>query len=129
MELEESNSIPFLYILMTRKHDGTLGHKVFRKKNHTYIYLHVESHHHPSEKMGVLNTMAIRETLISDKEHLKEEIDHLTKVFKNIGYRDRDIKNEIDEKDRRTQTQSDQTSNIKAFLPYIRGVIDKIAKA
>jgi hypothetical protein len=78
--------------------------------------------------MGVLNTMAIRAARISDKEHLKEEIDHLTKVFKNIGYRDRDIKKAIDKKDRRTRTQNDQTSNIKAFLPYIRGVTDKIAK-
>jgi hypothetical protein len=103
-------------------------HKVFRKKTHTDSYLHAESHHHPSQKMGVLNTMAIRAARISDKEHLKEEIDHLTKVFKNIGYRDRDIKKEIDKKERRTRTQNDQTSNIKAFLPYIRGVTDKIAK-
>jgi hypothetical protein len=78
--------------------------------------------------MGVLNTMATREARISDKEHLKEEIDHLTKVFKKIGYKDRDIKKAIDKKQRGTHTQNDQTSNVKAFLPYIRGVTDKIAK-
>jgi hypothetical protein len=78
--------------------------------------------------MGVLNTMAIRAARISDKEHLKEEIDHLTKVFKNIGYKDRDIKKTINKKDRRTRTQNYQTSNIKSFLPYIQGVTDKIAK-
>jgi hypothetical protein len=128
MELEDNNSIPFLDVLMTRKQDGTLGHKVFRKKTHTDNYLHAESHHHPSQKMGVLNTMAIRAARISDKEHLKEEIDHLTKVFKNIGYKDRDIKKAINKKDIRTHTQNDQTSHIKAFLPYIRGVTDKIAK-
>jgi hypothetical protein len=128
MELEDNNSIPFLDILMTRKQDGTIEHKVFRKKTHTDSYLHAQSHHHPSQKMGVLNTMAIREARISDKEHLKEEVDHLTKVFKNIGYRDRDIKKAIDKKDRRTSAQNDQNSNIKAFLPYIQGVTDKIAK-
>jgi len=104
---------------LTRKHDGTLGHKVFRKKTHTDSYLHVESHHHPSQKIWVLHTLATRETRISDKEHIQEEIDHLTKVFKNIGYRDKDIKQAIDKKDRRTRTQSDQTSNMKAFLPSI----------
>jgi hypothetical protein len=62
------------------------------------------------------------------KEHIKEEIDHLTKVFKNIGYRYGDIKKAMDRKDNRTRVQNDQTSNIKAFLPYIQGVTDKIAK-
>jgi hypothetical protein len=104
MELEDNNNIPFLDVLMTRKQDGTLGHKVFRKKTHTESYLHVESHHHPSQKMGFLNTMAIRAERISDKEHLKEEIDHLIKVFKNIGYKYRDIKKAINKKDRRTCT-------------------------
>jgi hypothetical protein len=128
MELEENNNIPFLDVLMTRKQDGTVGHKVFRKKTHTDSYLHANSHHHPSQKMGVLNTMATRAARISDKDHLKEEIDHLTKVFKNIGYRDRDIKKAMDKKDKRTHTQNDQNPNLKAFLPYIRGVTDKIAK-
>jgi hypothetical protein len=128
MELEENNSIPFLDVLITRKQDGTLGHKVFRKKTHTDSYLHADSHHHPSQKMGVLNTMATRAARISDKDHLKEEIDHLTKVFKNIGYRDRDIAKAMDKKDKKAHTQNDQTSNLKAFLPYIRGVTDKIAK-
>jgi hypothetical protein len=37
-------------------------------------------------------------------------------------------KKAMDRKDNRTRVQNDQTSNIKAFLPYIRGVTDKIAK-
>jgi hypothetical protein len=128
MELEENNSIPFLDVLMIRKQDGTLGHKVFRKKTHTDSYLHADSHHHPSQKMGVLNTMATRAARISDKEHLEEEINHLTRVFKNIGYREKDIKKAMNKKERMTKVQNDQTSNQKAFLPYIRGVTDKIAK-
>jgi hypothetical protein len=128
MELEENNNIPFLDVLMTRKQDGTLGYKIFRKKTHTNKYLHVNSHHHPSQNMGVLNTMTIRAARISNKDHLKEEIDHLTRVFTNIGYRNRDIKKAIDKKDKRTHAQNDQTSNLKAFLPYIWGVTEKIAK-
>jgi len=88
---------------MTRKQDGTLGHKVFRKKTHTDNYLHVDSHHHPSQKMRDLNTMAIRVARVSDNEHLKDEIDHLTRVFKKIGYRNRDIKHTIDKKDKRNR--------------------------
>jgi uncharacterized sporulation protein YeaH/YhbH (DUF444 family) len=51
---------------------------------------------------GVLNTLAIRAIRISDKEHIKEEIDHLTKVFKRIGYRDKDIRKAMEKKERRT---------------------------
>jgi hypothetical protein len=69
-----------------------LGHRVFRKKTHTESYLHANFHHYPSQKMGVLNTLAIRVARISNKENIKEEIDHLTKVFKSIGYRDKDIR-------------------------------------
>ena len=35
MEEEDNGSISFLDVLVTRKKDGTLGHKVFRKKTHT----------------------------------------------------------------------------------------------
>ena len=46
MEGEENNCIPFLDILLIRNEDGSLGHKVFRKKAHTDNYLHVDSHHY-----------------------------------------------------------------------------------
>jgi hypothetical protein len=61
MELEEDNSIPFLDVLIHRKQDGHLGHQVYRKKTHTKSYLHASSHHHPTHKMGVLNTLAMQD--------------------------------------------------------------------
>jgi hypothetical protein len=51
------------------------------------------SHHHPTQKIGVLNTLATRAIRISDEEHLGHEKDHLSKIFKSIGYKDKDIKN------------------------------------
>ena len=60
MEIEENMSIPFLDVLVTIKEDGTLGHQVFKKKTHTDSYLHAESYHHPAQKFGVLNTLAVR---------------------------------------------------------------------
>jgi hypothetical protein len=92
MELEDNGSIPFLDVLIKRKEDGNLGHAVYRKKTHTENYLHASSHHHPSQKLGVLNTLATRAIRISDEEHLEHEKYHLSKVFKSIGYKDNDIK-------------------------------------
>ena len=52
-------------------------------------YLHAESYHHPAQKFGVLNTIVVRALRISDKEHLEEEISHLTSVFLGLGYKER----------------------------------------
>ena len=98
MELEENSSIPFLDVLTIRKEDGSLGHKFFRKSTHTesyfhaesyHCYLHAKSYHHPSQKLGVLNTLAIRALRIFDSEHLEEEKKHLSLAFKGISYKEK----------------------------------------
>ena len=73
MEVEENESIPFLDVLIYKRLDGSLGHKVFRKKTHTDSYLDADSHHHPTQKIGIINTLAIRASRICDDKHLKEE--------------------------------------------------------
>jgi len=132
MELEENKSIPFLDVLIIRKEDGSLGHKVFRKATHTESYLHADSHHHPSQKFGVLNTLAIRALRISDSEHLDEEKKHLISTFKSIGYKEQEIKKAIEKAERKMLSHEpkaqDQPKCGIVFLPYIHGITDKIAK-
>jgi hypothetical protein len=79
--------------------------------------------------MGILYTLEKRETRILDDEHIEQEINHLTKVFRNIGYRDRDIKKEVRKEEKVSISRNNQSSNMKAYLPYIRGVTDKIQKS
>eukprot|EP00253_Pinus_taeda_P032352 PITA_32352 len=132
MELEENMRIPFLEILIIRKEDGSLGHKVFRKSTHTESYLHAESHHHPAQKFGVLNTLSIRALRISDSEHLNEEKKHLVSTFKSIGYKKKEIKRAIEKAESKLLSYKpkaqDQPQGGKVFLPYIHGVTDKITK-
>lgn len=52
----------------------------------------LNSHHHPSQKFGVLNTFATRAIRIYFEEHLENELEHLTKVFKENGYKYAQIK-------------------------------------
>jgi len=105
---------------------------VYRKKTHTENYLHANSHHHPNQKLGVLKTLATRAIRISDETHLDKEIDHLTKTFKNIGYKQKDIKNAIKKSLEITHNNpnapKDQNPNKSAYLPYIQGVTDRIAR-
>jgi hypothetical protein len=95
MELEENGSIPFLDVLVNRKGYGNLGHTVYKKNTHTKNYLHASYHHHPTKKLGVLNILATRAIRISNEEHLEHEKYHLSKVFKSIGYKEKDIKTAI----------------------------------
>jgi hypothetical protein len=60
IELEENGNILFLDILIKRKEDGSLEHRVYRKKTHIEKYLHASSHHHPEHKLGVLKTLSMR---------------------------------------------------------------------
>ena len=91
MEIEENNCLPFLDVLLTRKTNGTIARQVYRKRTHTDKYLQADSHHHPSQKLGVLNTLAIRVVRIADKEHINGELKNLRRVLKNNGYDNGDI--------------------------------------
>ena len=87
MELEENNSIPFLDVLVSKKYDGSLSHHGFHKKTHIEQYLHDDSHHHPSQKIRVINTLAFCALIICDDEHLDQQEQHLIKIFEDRGYK------------------------------------------
>nr|XP_012143822.1 PREDICTED: uncharacterized protein LOC105662853 [Megachile rotundata] len=87
MEIENPDrSLPFLDTLITRKADGTLGHKVYRKPTHTNRYVHATSHHHPSKKNSVITSLIHRATCISEKENLANELEHIRSTLQQNGY-------------------------------------------
>ena len=47
----------FLDVLILRRANGSLGHKVYRKPTHTDRYLHKLSNHHPRQKRTVVKTL------------------------------------------------------------------------
>lgn len=73
-------------MLLSKKDKGRLGYQVYIKKTHADKYLHADSHHHPAEKVGIIKTLAVITTTISDAEHLKMELNHLGMVFRKNGY-------------------------------------------
>ena len=113
-----------------RKQHGSLGHQVYKKQTHTYKYLHAESHHHPAKKNDIINTLVTRVIKISDKDHLKQELDHLMKSFIKNGYRDKKIKETIkrdNKKERNNNRKKEKQSNnndtplaIPSMAPPIR---------
>jgi hypothetical protein len=63
MEKEEEDHLPFLDIDIYRKMGGFLGRRVYRKPTHTNLYLHWNSHHHPSNKQSILASLIIEPKL------------------------------------------------------------------
>ena len=88
MKWKKSDKLPFLHVLIRKKGDGMLGYQVHRKKTHTDRYVHADSHHNPPQKLGIIHTLAIRASRISDHENLNEELQHLKFVFKANGYKE-----------------------------------------
>jgi hypothetical protein len=83
--------------------------------------------------MGVLNTLATQTIRISDEEHLDRENDHLTKVFKSIGYKNRDIRITISRALEMIGCEIHSINNHNppsktSYLPYIKVVTVKISK-
>lgn len=112
---------------MIRKEGGTLGHQVFTKKTHTKIYLHANLYHHQLKKIWVLNTLAVRALRVSDGDHLDEEIKHLTPVFKDIGYKEKDIKRAIKRDEGKVHPKGPKENCGTIYLPFIQRVTDNIA--
>ena len=95
-------------------------------------YLHANSHHFPPQKVGVINTLVTRALRILDKEHVKEEIDHLEKVFEENGYNGKQFRKIVasaNKKKKRNTIEKESDNNVqKHFLLYIKGTTDKLAK-
>ena len=76
MDIEENNNISFLDVLITKNGDGSLAHQVYRKPTHIDRYLQANSHHFPSQKLGVINTLITRALRISNEKHVEQEMKH-----------------------------------------------------
>lgn len=65
---------------------STVGHKVCRKPNHTYLYLNTVTLHHAEQRNYLLSTLIHWAVIISDVDSLPEKLAHLRRVFMAYGY-------------------------------------------
>ncbi|XP_046385940.1 uncharacterized protein LOC124155816 [Ischnura elegans] len=123
METETNGELPFLDILIRRRGDGTLGHKVYRKPTHTDLYLNGQSHHHPSQKNAVLSSLIHRAKKISDEDNLQGELKHLKKTFIDNGYSHFQVHKALKRafrQDKGDKPNEERSPVSKAILPYGR---------
>ncbi|XP_071439029.1 uncharacterized protein [Hetaerina americana] len=130
MEKEDNGQLPFLDILIKKREDGTLSHSVYRKPTHTDLYLNGESHHHPSQKRGVLSTLLHRAKTISDAENLGKELEHLKTTFRRNGHKERDINLALKRTFEKPERMKDEGERpiARACIPFVSTISNKIGR-
>lgn len=126
METEVNNKLPFLDCLVLKKPDGTLGHTVYRKPTHTDRYLHATSHHPGSQLRSVANSLAHRSKTIADADHLDQEARHLRLALRQNGFSHGDFMKAWNLEP--AKANADPEPSAVAFLPYVSGTTDRIAR-
>jgi len=74
-----------------------------------FIVLHAESHH-PTQKQSAINSLVHRAFIISDKEHLQMELNHLKQALQENGYDKKDINKIINKHTSKTMNPNTQLS-------------------
>lgn len=73
-------------MLVIKGSNGIFRTVMYRKQTHKDRYLHANSHHCPSQKMGLLHTMATRTVRIANDQRIDEENTYLRQSLQNTGY-------------------------------------------
>jgi len=134
MERGKNEQLPFLDVLVRKQANGKFSTGVHRKSTHTDRYLHADSHHCPTQKMGLLDTMATRAVRIADKDHIKEEKGYLRQALQNNGHTLTNINKALRKAERRknivTINEENKEDDMKGtlILPYIQGITDLISR-
>jgi regulator of replication initiation timing len=116
--------------LISRKPDGGIKFQVYRKPTHTDQYLQFESHQPMEHKLGVIRTLKHRaNTIVSEEEDLKTELQHVKKVLSVSGYTKWTWQAPGSRK-KTPHPSSDNSTKPKGHvtLPYISGITEVIAR-
>ena len=82
---KEKWTVSYLDVLVPRRADGSLAHKLYRNPTHTDRYLHKLSNH-PRQKQAVLKTLVDHAKRICEPWYLHEELWYLEQVLQANGY-------------------------------------------
>ena len=121
---EHEGSLTFLYVLVTRIPKRSLQTTVFRKTNHTGIYLPFSSHHPLHQKLCIPRTFFSRaENVIKEDELKKDEIRTLSNTL---------IKNDYPRFHRKRRPcgfeSESQKTKIMTVVPYVQSLIEPIKR-
>lgn len=86
MEEEIDGILGFLDIQLYEKPDRSIGHQVKRKVTSSNKYMGYGSYHPEAHKLGVIDTLLRRAFILSDEDHVQEELIFVEEVLQENGY-------------------------------------------
>lgn len=86
MFVENNRFLPCLNVLMTRLLNSRSSHSVYRIPTHTARYLHPNSHHHPAQKLSIVNAFVHQVISISEINNFQNVLYYLQKALRNNSY-------------------------------------------
>ncbi|GJQ74477.1 hypothetical protein Trydic_g21346 [Trypoxylus dichotomus] len=96
MEVEKDGVIPFLDVLETPRPNGRLGDSVYGKYTHTDRYLLADFHHHPAQKLSVVNSLVRHAISSAEPDKLSKELQHVKSSLQNNGYQFQNVQKVVD---------------------------------
>lgn len=118
MEIERGSHIAFLDVDVYRRHDGSLGHRVYRKLTQTSQYLSAAFHHHLVNKWAILSILFHRTKMICSPSSLRQEFKFLHQNFQDKGCSERHILRALDPPTRATPQRNEDPASV-AFLQFV----------
>ena len=128
VEVEDDNKLAFLDTCIQLQDDGSLKTSVYRKATHTDQYLNFRSNHPTEHKRSVVRTLYHRaETIVSDEDQKKGEIQHIRQALSANGYSGWILK--APEKSKKTQANKTQPAKkVAVGLPYLKGLSEHLQR-
>ena len=131
-DAKPDRSLPFLDTIDMPEPDNSLLSSLYRKPTHTDLYLQWDSHHHPSAKLSVINTLKHRaRTVCFNQQLLKKEGDHLNKALRSCKYpawalNRANIKSKKNNRSKKNNINKNSNGNNKnepyIVVPYMKGL-------
>jgi hypothetical protein len=91
----------------------------------TNLYLHHNSHHHPSHKQSMLTSLIHRATAICDQDSTNQELEFLTTMFRNNGYGTQQICRAM--KPPTNTTKMDKPTSM-AYIPFMQTTYGRLSR-
>ena len=127
MEKEKEKRIAFLDTEVWVKENKEIKVTIYRKSTHTDQYLDWNSHHHVSQKMGIIDTFRRRiDVLVTEDEDKKKEEEHVIKALRRCGHPPWSLSRKRKKKEVRKEDKEEPKAVIS--IPYIKGVSEKLAR-
>ncbi|KFD46639.1 hypothetical protein M513_12494 [Trichuris suis] len=126
MEVESHSRLSSLDILILNG-SSSLHTTVYRKPTHSDKYLHFNSHHPKSVKIGIISNLVDSALSICEPRYLPTELRHIENVLLKNGYPHRLIRSVIQKRIHRPPQHNSRREGLPTLVvPYIQGISERL---